>query len=462
MAFVSLNPATGRRLSTHLPHSARQTAASLEAAHTEYRAWSATTLKHRATLLRRLARALRAEQPALAATITDEVGKPIVQAEAEIEKSAAGCEYYAKHGPAFLSPELPPGAPPPARVFFAPLGVVLAIMPWNFPVWQAIRAVAPALLAGNTVLLKPAPNTAGVSRALERIFHTAGFARGAFQVALVNPPAVQALIADPRIAGVTLTGSTRAGRAVAAAAGAALKPVVLELGGSDAYVVLADADLDQAAEICAQARLVNSGQSCVAAKRFIVDRRVQQDFEVRLVARIAARRVGDPRARDTEVGPLARADLRAELHRQVTASVRRGARVLLGGQPMSGAGFFYEPTVLTRVRPGMPVHDEEVFGPVAAVIGVRDEEAALLAANRSVYGLGAAVFTRDRRRAARVAHALEAGFVAINDFVRSDPALPFGGVKQSGIGRELGAWGARSFVNVKTLVGATPASRVRA
>ncbi len=453
MAFISTNPATGRRIARHRTQTLREGRAAVGRAHAAFLRWRFTPLATRTRTLRAIARILRRETEPLAALITAEVGKPLAQARAEIAKSALGCEFYADHAARFLAPELPPGAPADSAVHFAPLGPILAVMPWNFPIWQAMRAVAPALAAGDTFLLKPAPTTAGCTLALERLLAAAGVPAGVFQTLLIEPPAVASLLADPRLAAVTLTGSTRAGRSVAAAAGAAMKPGVFELGGSDAYLVFNDADLDLAVERCAQSRLINSGQSCVAAKRFIVTRGVAREFTRRLTTRLAAARVGDPTDPAIEVGPLARADLRDQLHDQVKRSVRQGARLLLGGEPLPGPGYFYAPTVLAGVRPGMAAWNEELFGPVAAIAEVRDEEAAIAAANDTAYGLGAAVFTRRRRRADRVAARLEAGNVAINDFVRSDPALPFGGVKQSGHGRELGAWGLRAFVNVKTICG---------
>ena len=408
----------------------------------------------RARLLRAIARALRKQSDTLSNLLTSEVGKPIAQARAEIEKSAAVCDYYAKNGARYLAPEHPAGAPRNARVVYEPIGIVLAVMPWNFPFWQVFRAAAPALMAGNTFLLKPAPNTPGCALAIEQIFATAGAPSGVLQTLLVGVDAVPRLIADNRVRAVTLTGSTRAGRQVAALAGAALKPAVFELGGSDPYLIFEDANLKQAAEICAQSRLINSGQSCIGAKRIIVVRSVKREFERHLSASFSARRTGDPTDPATQVGPLARADLRSTLHAQVRRSVRRGARLLLGGTHLPGPGFFYAPTLLTDVGPDMPAYDEELFGPVAAIIPVSNEAEALTVANNSPYGLGAAIFTRDRRRARRLARQLEAGLVFVNDFVRSDPNLPFGGVKHSGFGRELGVNGIREFVNVKTLVGA--------
>jgi succinate-semialdehyde dehydrogenase/glutarate-semialdehyde dehydrogenase len=452
MAFVSINPATGKRLRAYREHTPAQIAAALARAQTALADWRSRSLAERARHVRALARALRAQSEPLAQLMTAEMGKPIAQARAEVEKCALGCEHFARHGAAFLADERPPGAPENSRVTFAPLGLVLAIMPWNFPFWQLFRAAAPALMAGNVILLKHSSNVSGCAIAIEKIFAAAGAPPHLLQTLLVSSKKIPALIADSRVCAVTLTGSTAAGRNVAALAGAAMKKGVFELGGSDAYLVLADADLDCAAEICAAARLVNNGQSCVAAKRFIVVGSVRAEFEKKFVARMAAQRLGDPRDPATTVGPLARGDLRDDLHGQVQKSVRRGARLLLGGKIPAGPGFFYPPTVLTDVARGMPAYDEELFGPVASVIPVSNEAAALAVANDTNYGLGAAIFTKRKKRAADLAGEIEAGLVFVNDFVRSDPALPFGGVKQSGYGRELGPYGIREFVNVKTVV----------
>ena len=343
MSLVSINPATGRRLAAYREHSRTDLARAVTRAQTAQLAWRKLSPAARAKHLRALARVLRTQRDELAALATAEMGKPLAQARAEVEKSALGCEFYAAHGPRFLADEHPAGAPNESRVTFEPLGVVLAIMPWNFPFWQVFRAAAPVLMGGNTLLLKHAPNIPGCARAIEAVFADAGIPRGVFQVLLIGTAPVPALIADPRVRAVTLTGSTTAGKSVAALAGAAMKPGVFELGGSDPAIVLADADLAHAAEICAHSRLLNSGQSCVCAKRFIVVRSVQRKFEKLFVARLAARRVGDPTEPATDIGPLARADLRAKLHAQVTRSVRRGARVLLGGAPLPGPGFFYAP-----------------------------------------------------------------------------------------------------------------------
>jgi succinate-semialdehyde dehydrogenase/glutarate-semialdehyde dehydrogenase len=337
-------------------------------------------------------------------------------------------------------------------VVFRPLGVILAVMPWNFPFWQVMRFAAPALAAGNVGLLKHASNVPGCALAIEEVFAESGFPPGAFATLLVGSAAVEGVIADQRVAAVTLTGSTSAGRAVARAAGDRLKKSVLELGGSDPYVILADADLEAAAEACATARLINSGQSCIAAKRFVVVDDVRAEFETLLTARMASAVVGDPTAETTEVGPLARADLRDELHDQVLRTVAAGARLTLGGEVPMGPGAFYPPTVLADVPPGSAAYTEELFGPVAAIIPAADERDAIRIANDSVFGLGAAVFTTDVQRGARIAaDELEAGSCFVNAFVRSDPRLPFGGVKESGYGRELASHGIREFVNVKTV-----------
>jgi succinate-semialdehyde dehydrogenase/glutarate-semialdehyde dehydrogenase len=451
MSLASINPATGRLIARYKPHTRAATITATKRAHRAFLSWRKLTPAQRARHLRALAKALRAKSSSLAALLTAEVGKPIKQSLAEIEKCAGVCDYYAAHGARFLAPERPPGAPANTHVEFAPLGVVLAIMPWNFPFWQVFRAAAPIMMGGNTLLLKHASNVSGCALAIARIFATAGLPSGVFQTLLIDSSRIAQVIADPRVRGLTMTGSTAAGKNVAALAGAALLPTVFELGGSDPMLILSDADIPRAAEICAFARLQNSGQSCVCAKRFIVVASVLRAFEQEFTARMAARRVGDPTDPTIDVGPLARADLRDELHSQVRRTVRAGARLLLGGAPLPGPGNFYAPTVLTDVRPGMAAYSEELFGPVATIIPVRDEAAAIAAANDSIYGLGASVFTRNRRRGRAIATQLEAGLVFINTFTRSEFSLPFGGTKQSGHGRELGAWGLRAFVTAKTV-----------
>lgn len=452
MALESVNPATGRLIRRYREYSPRQVESALTTVQQAFTAWRELSFRDRARHIVALGRGLRTNREAIAALMTAEMGKPIAQSRSEIEKCAGCCDYYARHAAALLKPGRPIQAPAPASVVFEPLGVILLVMPWNFPLWQAFRAAVPALMAGNTVVLKHASNVSGCALEIERLFADAGAPAGIFRTLLVGSAAIPDLIADTRIRGVSLTGSTAAGRKVGAAAGAALKPCVLELGGSDPYVVLADADLDHAAEVCATARLINSGQSCVAAKRFIVVESARAAFTGRFVARLAAHTPSDPTSDACTLGPLARPDLRAELHRQVTRSVRAGAKLLLGGKIPSGPGAFYPPTALADVKPGMPAFDEELFGPVAPIIAARDESHALALANQSPYGLGAALFTRRRAHGRALAiERLEAGMVFVNDFVRSDAALPFGGVKDSGIGRELSAPGIRAFVNTKTL-----------
>jgi succinate-semialdehyde dehydrogenase/glutarate-semialdehyde dehydrogenase len=383
------------------------------------------------------------------------MGKPVAQGRAEAEKCAWTCDYFAERAASMLAPEEAPSDASRSYVAFQPLGVVLAVMPWNFPFWQVFRFAAPALMAGNACVLKHASNVSGCSLAIESIFLEAGAPEGLFTSLLVPASAVDPIIAMPQIRAVTLTGSAPAGRSVTAAAGRALKKTVLELGGSDPYVVLEDADLELAATTCAASRLINAGQSCIAAKRFIVVEAVREAFTERFVAAMRAKRWGNPLAEGPDapdLGPMARVDLRKELHDQVRGSIDRGARLLLGGDIPAGPGAFYPPTVLDQVRRGMPVYDEETFGPVAAVIAARDEADAIRLANDTPFGLGAAVFTRDLARGERIAATeFEAGACFVNGLVRSDPRLPFGGVKESGYGRELAAFGIREFVNVKTV-----------
>ncbi len=451
MSIQSINPATGDVLETLEPTSPQQIQSVLASAHAAFLEWRTQPFARRSALMHAAARELRARKDEYAVTMTREMGKPIVQAEAEVEKCAGTCDYYAEHAEAFLREQPRETDASRSYVRFDPLGVVLAVMPWNFPFWQVFRFAAPALMAGNAGILKHASNVPRCALAIEEVFRRAGFPEGLFRTVLVDSGAVKGLIADPRIVAVTLTGSERAGQAVAQQAGHELKKTVLELGGSDPFVVLADADVDVAARAAAEARLINSGQSCIAAKRFIVVEPVADRFLERFKSELAARRMGDPTARDTQVGPQARVDLRDELHRQVEESVKRGARVLLGGQVPAGKGAFYPPTLLAAVDRGMPAFDEETFGPVAAVIRARDEAHAIAIANASPFGLGASLWTRDRGRAERIVPHIDAGSVFVNALVRSDPRLPFGGIKRSGYGRELSEYGIREFVNVKTI-----------
>jgi succinate-semialdehyde dehydrogenase/glutarate-semialdehyde dehydrogenase len=447
-----VNPKDGSLVREHAEATAGEVAAALAAAARAFESWRRTSFAERASALRRAAALLRERRSELARLMALEMGKPVAQGRGEAEKCAWVCEHYADDAARLLAPEEVATDAARSYVAFPPLGPVLAVMPWNFPFWQVFRFAAPALMAGNVGLLKHASNVSGCALAIEELLQAAGVPRDAFRTLLVGSSRVAALVEAPEVAAVTLTGSTPAGRAVAAKAGACLKKTVLELGGSDPYVVLEDADLKTAAETCAAARLVNGGQSCIAAKRFVVVEPVRARFEELLVERIRARRMGDPLEDGVEVGPQARRDLRDELHRQVEASVARGARVLLGCTVPDGPGAFYPPSVMTGVVPGMPAFDEELFGPVAAVVAARDEQDAIRLANHTVFGLGAAVFTRDLERGERIArHELAAGSCFVNAFVKSDPRLPFGGIKESGYGRELGAFGIREFVNVKTV-----------
>ncbi len=451
MSVQSVNPATGEVLETIEEMSKAQIEQALARAHAAFLEWRTRPFADRARLMRAGAKELRASKAEYAMTMTREMGKPITQAEAEVEKCAGTCDYYAEHAEVFLAEQ--PRETDAARSYvrFDPLGVVLAVMPWNFPYWQVFRFAAPALMAGNGGILKHASNVPRCALQIEQVFRRAGFPDGLFHTVLTNPAGVKEIIADPRIVAATLTGSERAGMAVAEQAGRMLKKTVLELGGSDPFIVLADADVDAAARAAADARLINSGQSCIAAKRFIVVEPVVDRFLERFKSELGARRMGDPTSRETEVGPQARVDLRDQLHAQVTESIKRGARRMLGGEVPAGKGAFYPPTLLAAVDKGMPAFDEETFGPVAAVITAKDETDAIRLANDSPYGLGASLWTADRARAERLAVQIEAGAVFVNGVVKSDPRLPFGGIKRSGYGRELSEYGIREFVNIKAV-----------
>ena len=451
MSLESINPATGEVLERFDETSRPEVDRALSAAREAFLAWRTVPFVTRAQKMRAAARVLRERAATYARTMTLEMGKPIVQAEAEVEKCAATCDFYAQHAEAFLAPQ--PRETDATRSFvrFDPLGPVLAVMPWNFPFWQVFRFAAPALMAGNVGILKHASNVPRTALAIEEVFREAGFPQGVFSTVLVGSSAVASLIADPRIVAVTLTGSEGAGRKVAEQSGRELKKTVLELGGSDPFIVLADADLTVAARNAADARLINSGQSCIAAKRFIVVDAVADAFVDRFLRELSTRRMGDPLDRATQVGPQAREDLRDSLHGQVEQSVKRGAKVLLGGEIPTGKGAFYPPTLLTAVEAGMPAFDEETFGPVAAVIRANDETDAVRLANDSTLGLGASLWTQDRGRAERLAAEIEAGSVFVNGVVKSDARLPFGGIKRSGYGRELSEYGIREFVNIKSV-----------
>ena len=379
------------------------------------------------------------------------MGKPIAEAEAEVEKCAWTCEFFAEHAERMLAPETVATDASRSGTRYDPLGPVLAIMPWNFPFWQVFRFAAPALMAGNVLVLKHASNVPGCALAIERVFERAGFPEGAFTTLLVPAAVAETIVDHAVIQAVTLTGSEAAGVSLAARAGRALKKTVLELGGSDPFIVLADADPAEAAAQATAARIVNNGQSCIAAKRFIVEEPLAERFETLFAQAMARQRVGDPLDRATQLGPLARADLVDEIDRQVRQSLEMGARLVTGGTRLPRPGFFYAPTVLARVEPGMAVFDEETFGPVAAVVRARDGGHAIELANRSRYGLGASIWTADANRGEALAAEIEAGLVFVNGPVKSDPRLPFGGIKRSGYGRELATAGIREFVNLKTV-----------
>lgn len=447
----SVNPATGETIGTYDEMTPEQTAGAVDEAHAAWLSWRKTVFSERATAMKKAAAILRERKAEFAKLMALEMGKPLKQGVAEVEKCALGCEHYAEHAEVYLAPEIVKTEASRSYVAFEPLGVVLAVMPWNFPFWQVFRFAAPALMAGNAGVLKHASNVPGCAMAIEDVFVRAGFPKGVFRTLLIGSRQVKDVIDHPLVRAVTLTGSTPAGKAVAAQAGAALKKTVLELGGSDPYIVLEDADLDDAVNTCATSRLINSGQSCVNAKRFIIVEPLVAAFTEKLVAAMRTRRVGDPLAEGTDVGPQARPDLRDDLHKQVIDSVAKGARLLLGGEIPPGKGSFYPPTVLADVKPGMPAYEEELFGPVASILAARDEADAVRIANDSIFGLGAAVFTRDVARGERVARELDAGCTFVNTLVASDPRLPFGGIKESGYGRELGTYGIKEFVNIKTV-----------
>ncbi len=447
----SINPATGHIIEGFAPHRPDEVDAILAAAQRAGRSWRETTFAERAAILRRLAVLIRAEKETLARVATLEMGKPIAEAEAEVEKCAWGCEFYAEHAEAFLAPEAVTSTATESYVAYRPLGTILLVMPWNFPYWQVIRCLAPVLMAGNTAILKHSSQVSRCGLEIERLGREAGLPEGVFQTVLIPGAEAERLVADDRVAGVSLTGSDGAGAAVAAAAGRTLKPTVLELGGSDPFIVLEDADLDGAIATAVRSRFQNTGQSCIAAKRFIVTAPVHDAFVEGFAAAAGALTVGDPLDRATKLGPLVTAAQRDILDRQVRATVTHGARVALAGGPMAGDGFFYAPIVLAGVGDDMVAFREETFGPVAAVIRATDADHAVALANDTRYGLGGNVWTADIERGKALAARLETGNVFVNGMTASDPRLPFGGVKRSGYGRELSVQGIRSFVNVQTV-----------
>jgi len=448
----SINPASNTVISNYSEHTPDQINELIEKAAGAQKIWAEATFDDRSACMQAAAALLREEKEDFSRLITLEMGKPITQSRAEVEKCAVVADYYARHAKDFLANEVIPTDASQSYISYRPLGLVLAVMPWNFPFWQVFRFAAPALMAGNGALLKHASNVTGSALAIASVFEKAGFPEGLFGVLKLPGKKAGEIIGNQHIKAVTITGSVGAGRAVASKAGSMLKKTVLELGGSDPYIVLEDADLDYAVKVCVNSRLINSGQSCIAAKRFIVVESLVKEFEERFVEVMKLRKMGDPMNEDTDVGPQANAALRDELHGQVKRSIRMGAKCLLGGAIPEREGAWYPPTVLTGVKPGMPAWNEEMFGPVAAIISAKDESDAIQIANDSVFGLGAAVFTRHEDRGRRIAEKdLNAGCCFVNDFVKSDPRLPFGGIGDSGYGRELSYLGIREFTNIKTV-----------
>jgi succinate-semialdehyde dehydrogenase/glutarate-semialdehyde dehydrogenase len=449
--FESVNPASEQTIGQIAVINDAAIEQILTVAASQSAAWAATPVAERAALLGRIADALDAQRETLAALITREMGKKIAESRAEVEKCAWVCRYYAEHAATFLADEEIASDAARSLVAYQPLGALLAVMPWNFPFWQVFRFAAPALAAGNVGLLKHASNVMGCAQAIEKLIHEAGAPQGVFTSLPIPSDRVAEVVDDPRVAAVTLTGSEPAGRAVAGRAGAALKKSVLELGGSDPFVVLEDADIETAVAKAVQSRFMNAGQSCIAAKRFILVGGAGEAFLSRFVDAVAALRPGDPMDEDTDLAPLARADLRDQLHAQVEDAVGKGASLLTGGQPLERRGYYYAPTVLADIRPGMRAFDEELFGPVAAVYRVADEAEALELANATDFGLGGSVWTAGRERGLAFARRMQCGCAFVNELVKSDPRLPFGGVKSSGYGRELAVLGIREFVNAKSI-----------
>ncbi len=451
MTIASVNPSTGARLRLFEALSEAQVEQRLALATRAFRRWRQTPVTERASFLRRAADLLEGEKARWAELMTLEMGKPIGAAVAEAEKCASGCRYYVEHAAEFLADETVGTDAGRSFVRYEPLGVVLAVMPWNFPFWQVFRFAAPALAAGNVGLLKHASNVPQCALAIEEIFRRSGLPEGVFQTLLIGSERVQPLIDDPRIAAVTLTGSEAAGVSVGRAAGGQIKKAVLELGGSDPFLVLPSASLEQAVATAVRARTINNGQSCIAAKRFIVHAAIAEEFERRFLERMAALKVGDPLDPSTEIGPLATPAIASEVDEQVKKTVAAGARLLLGGHHLDRPGNFYAPTVLTDIPLGTPAADEEIFGPVASLFRANDLGETIALANRSRFGLGASAWTNDERERDRLIEEIEAGCVFINGMVKSDPRLPFGGIKRSGFGRELSIHGIREFVNIKTV-----------
>jgi succinate-semialdehyde dehydrogenase/glutarate-semialdehyde dehydrogenase len=449
----SINPATGEVIADYSAHSQSHIILSLEKGHSCFLEWKETSFAARAEKMHKAASVLHARKKEFSHLMADEMGKPLKDGEAEIKKCAVACEYYADNAEHILADEPVKTNAQESFISYQPQGIILAIMPWNFPFWQVFRFAAPNLMAGNVGILKHASNVSGCALAIEEIFQEAGFPDGCFTTLLITSDTIPSLIEHKYIRAVTLTGSSAAGKSVAAKAGGCLKKTVLELGGSDAYVILEDADIEHAAKQCAESRLLNAGQSCICAKRFIILSSIKKVFEEKIIEYFTKVVVGHPQDGLTDIGPMARVDLRDALHKQVEQSIAKGAVLLLGGKiPQGGIGAFYPLTVLTNVKSGMPAFDEELFGPVAAIIEAKDETEAFELANQTQFGLGSAIFSKNVVRARELARThLDAGQTFVNCFVQSDARLPFGGVKESGYGRELGSLGIKEFMNAKTV-----------
>jgi succinate-semialdehyde dehydrogenase/glutarate-semialdehyde dehydrogenase len=448
----SINPTTGEVVKTYQEMTKEEVNLIIKQVDNTFQEWRKTTFDHRASLMRKAAAILREKADEYAILLALEMGKPVSDGRAEVEKCAMVCDFYADQAEEYLKSEMVDTEASKSYITYKPLGIILAVMPWNFPFWQVIRFAAPALMAGNVGILKHASNVQGSALAIEDVFQQAGFPENAFRTLVIGSRMVSDVIENPLVKAVTLTGSTSAGRAVAQKAGQMLKKTVLELGGSDPYIILADANIEEAVFACVSSRLINSGQSCIAAKRFIVVESQLAKFEELYLFNMQNRKMGNPLEEDTLVGPQARHDLRDELHNQVLESIAKGAKLLLGGEIPEGPGAFYPPTILTNVTKGMPAYDDELFGPVASIIVVKDTKEAIMVANDTVFGLGSAIFTEDVEEGERIAREeIEAGSCFVNAFVRSDPRLPFGGIKESGYGRELSYYGIRDFTNIKTI-----------
>jgi succinate-semialdehyde dehydrogenase/glutarate-semialdehyde dehydrogenase len=452
VVLKSINPANGQEIASYKEMTLEEVGAIIADVDSAYHEWRNTSFDHRATLLRRASELLQNRKEDLGRLMTLEMGKPYTQALAEVTKCATVCEYYADNAERILADQIIETDASKSYVAYRPIGIVFAVMPWNFPFWQVLRFAAPALMAGNVGILKHASNVQGCAKEIEKIFHDAGFPKNVFRILVISSKYVKDVINNPLVKAVTLTGSTPAGKAVASQAGNVLKKTVLELGGSDPYIILEDADLDQAITACMIGRFLNTGQSCIAAKRFIVVESILDEFRGKILQAMKNQKWGDPFDEDVNIGPMVNIWSRNEVHEQVIASIEKGAELLVGGEVPDVEGAFYPATLLDNVKPGMPAFDDEIFGPVASIIPVKDEAEAIRLANQTPFGLGSAVFTRDVEKGERIAaNEIEAGCCFVNDFVRSDPRLPFGGIKESGYGRELSEVGIREFTNMKTV-----------